>query len=158
MQQIYGRTGNPPSPPGKQEGDQARCGERSFSLPLLNLPASLLTIAFSDQRLLDAEFLARLQVKGVPLDFPDDVLLQNLPLEAVEGFLHRFAVLQRYLSQMAPPTLTTIPIHCSALTDRPDFSCGITWPLPASVPSRLEPAFPSVPCRACRSHLVLRRW
>jgi hypothetical protein len=46
---------------------------------LLNLPASLLAVAFAGQRLLDAEFLARLQVKGAPFDFPDDVLLQNLP-------------------------------------------------------------------------------
>ena len=48
---------------------------------LLSLPASLLSIAFAGQRLLDTEFLPRLQVKGVSLDFPDNVLLQNLPLE-----------------------------------------------------------------------------
>src|ERR1017187_718670 len=48
---------------------------------LLSLPASLLSIAFAGQRLLDTEFLPRLQEKGVSLDFPDNVLLQNLPLE-----------------------------------------------------------------------------
>jgi hypothetical protein len=43
--------------------------------------------------------------------------------------------LEPYLSQMAP-------------LSRPDFSAGIMGPLPASEPSRLERAFPSVPCRA----------
>src|SRR6266481_3170084 len=117
-------------------------------LPLLSLPASLLPIAFTGQRLLDAEFLARLQVKGVSLDFPDDVLLQNLPLEAAQRVLQRLALLDLYLSQMAPPTLTGIPICCSAFAARPDFSDGIIRLVPASEPSRLEPAFPSVPCRA----------
>jgi hypothetical protein len=51
----------------------------AFSLPLLRLPSSLLPIAFTGQGLLDAEFLAWLQVESVPLDLPDDVLLQNLP-------------------------------------------------------------------------------
>jgi hypothetical protein len=37
---------------------------------LLKLPASLLAIAFTGQCLLDAEFLAWLQIEGVPLDFP----------------------------------------------------------------------------------------
>src|SRR5260370_42547791 len=103
MQQIYGRTGNPPSPPGEQEGDQARCGERSFSLPLLNLPASLLTIAFSDQRLLDAEFLARLQVKEVPLAFPIDFPLQNFPLERLGAFLPLSPASRCNPAKMAPP-------------------------------------------------------
>ena len=75
-------------------------GDRVLSL--LRLPASLLAVAFTGQCLLDAEFLARLQVKGVPLDFPDDVLLQNFLLEAAERVLYRFAVLQRYLGQRAP--------------------------------------------------------
>ena len=97
----------------------------AFSLLLFSLPASLLPIAFTCQRLFDAEFLARLQIKGVPFDFPDDVLLQNFPLEAAEGVLHRLAVLERYLSQMAPPALTMIPIRCSAFAARPDFSGGI---------------------------------
>ena len=73
--------------------------------PLLSLPASLLPIAFAGQRLLDAELLARLQVEGVPFDFPDDVLLQNLPLEAAERVLQRLAFLELYLSQVAPPSI-----------------------------------------------------
>jgi hypothetical protein len=110
---------------------------------LLRLPASLLTIAFTGQRLLDAEFLARLQVKGVPFDFPDDVLLHNLSLEAAERVLHRLAFLEPYVSQTAPPTLIMIPI-CRSCAD----SSGIIRPLPASEPSRPEPAFPSAPYRA----------
>src|ERR1017187_1158199 len=112
------------------------------SLPLFRLPASLLSIAFTGQGLFDSELLAWLQVERVPFDFPDDVLLQNLPFEAAEGVLHSFAILQHYLSQLPPPA-------------RPDSSSGIIrplpraeGPLPGSVGSRAAPAFPSVPCRA----------
>jgi hypothetical protein len=102
---------------------------------LLRLPASLLAIAFTGQCLLDAEFLAWLQIEGVPLDFPDDILLHNLSLEAAERVLHGLAVLEPYLSQTAPPS-------------RPNCSGGIIRPFPASQPFRLEPVSPSVPCRA----------
>ena len=78
--------------------------ERVRSPPLLNLPAILLSIAFTGQRLFDAEFLARLQVKSVPLDFPDDVLLQHFPLEAAERIFQRLAFLEPYLGQMVSPT------------------------------------------------------
>jgi hypothetical protein len=74
---------------------------------LLSLPASLLSIALTGQRLLDTEFLPRLQVKGVPFDFPDNVLLQNLPFESLERVLKRLALLKPYLSQIVPPKLTT---------------------------------------------------
>src|ERR1035437_6537312 len=102
---------------------------------LLRLPASLLPITFTGQGLLDPEFLARLQIEGVPFDLADDVLLNNLPLEPTERVLHRLAVLKRYVSQLPPPS-------------RPNSSGGIIRPLPASEPSRREPAFPSVPCWA----------
>ena len=90
--------------------------QRLAPLNLLSLPASLLTIAFTGQRLLNAQFLARLQVKGMSLDFPDYVLLQDLPLEALERVLKRLALLEPYLSQIAPPTLTRIPIRVRAGT------------------------------------------
>src|SRR6516162_841668 len=112
-----------------------------LSLPLLlRLPASLFAIAFTGQRLLNAEFLAGLQVKGVPFDFADDVLLNNLPLEAAESVLNRLAVLEPYLSQMAPPILAAIPMRFSALTARHDPADGIIWYLPASAPCQLAPA------------------
>jgi hypothetical protein len=97
---------------------------------------------------LTRSFLAGLQVKGVPFDFADDVLLNNLPLESAESVLNRLAVLKPYLSQMAPPRLTAIPIRFSALTARHDPADAIIWYLPASAACQLAPAFPSVPCRA----------
>ena len=78
-------------------------------LPLLSLPASLFPIAFTGQRLLDAEFLARLQVKGVFLHFLDDLLLQDLSLEPAEGILYRLALLKSNLCQIyKPPTSAAI--------------------------------------------------
>src|ERR1035437_5164426 len=77
---------------------------------LLRLPASLLPITFTGQGLLDPEFLARLQIEGVPFDFADDVLLNNLPLEPTERVLHRLAVLKHYLSQAAPPSAPIFPL------------------------------------------------
>jgi hypothetical protein len=99
------------------------------------MSASRLTIAFTGQRLLNAEFLARLQVEGVPFNFPDDVLLNNLSLEAAERVLNRLAVLEPHLSQLPPPS-------------RANSSGAIMGPLPASEGSRAAPAFPSVPCWA----------
>src|ERR1039457_6330270 len=58
------------------QADLLERGERV--LPLLRLPASLFSIAFTGQGLFDPEFLAWLQVEGVPFDLSDDVLLQNL--------------------------------------------------------------------------------
>src|ERR1035437_5570901 len=104
-------------------------------LPLLRLPASLFPIAFTGQCLFDAEFLAWLQVKGVPFDFPDDVLLYNLPLETAECVLHRLAFLEPHLSQMAP-------------LSRPDSSGAVMEPLPGSEPSRREPTSLSILCWA----------
>src|ERR1035437_2797482 len=74
------------------------------------------------------------QIEGVPFDFPDDVLLNNLPLEAAERILNRLAILESHLSQTAPPSR--------------DSSGVIIRPLPASEQPRLAPAFPSVPCWA----------
>ena len=114
-------------------------GTRSFLL--FRLSASLLSIAFTGQGLFDPEFLAWLQIEGVPFDLSDDVFLQDLPLEAAEGVLPGFSILQHYLSQLPPPS-------------RPDSSSGIIrplpraeGPLPGSEGSRAAPVFPSVPCR-----------
>ena len=90
--------------------------QRLAPLNLLSLPASLLTIAFTGQRLLNAQFLARLQIKRMPFDFHDYVFLQDLPLEALERVLKRLALLEPYLSQIAPPSLTRIPIRIRAGT------------------------------------------
>ena len=79
-------------------------GSGTRSLALLGLPPSLLPIAFTGQSLFDAEFLARLQVEGMPFDFADDILRHNLSLEPAERVLNRLAVLEPYLSQAAPPS------------------------------------------------------
>jgi hypothetical protein len=113
---------------------------------LLRLPASLFAIALTGQRLLDTEFLAGLQIKGVSFDFADDVLLNNLPLEAAESVFNRLAVLEPYLSQVAPPIIDR-PMRFS-VTGRHDLADGIIWYLPASAPCWLALSFPSVPCRA----------
>jgi hypothetical protein len=42
----------------------------------------------------------------VPFYFTDDILLHDLPLEAAQRVLQRLTILELYLSQMAPPTLT----------------------------------------------------
>jgi hypothetical protein len=75
------------------------------------------------------------QIEGVPFDFPDDVLLNNLPLEAAERILNRLAILESHLSQTAPPS-------------RPDSSGAVMEPLPGSEPSRREPTSLSILCRA----------
>jgi hypothetical protein len=85
-------------------------------LNLLRLPASLFTISFTGQRLLNAQFLAGLQIKRMPFDFHDYVFLQDLPLEALERVLERLALLEPYLSQIEPPTLSRISIRVRAGT------------------------------------------
>ena len=80
-----------------------------FPVPLLRLPPRLLTIAFTGQGLLDAEFLAWLQIEGVAFDFTNDVLRNNLPLETAERVLNRLAILEPHLSQMAPPSSANSP-------------------------------------------------
>ena len=111
---------------------------RRSGAPLLRLPASLLAVALTGQRLFDAEFLAGLQVEGVPFDFPNDVLRNDLPLEAAERVLNSLAFLEPYVSQTAPPP-------------RPNSCAGIIRTirtLPSSESSLPEPASPSVPCWA----------
>jgi hypothetical protein len=54
---------------------------------LLGFPASFLAIPFTGQSRLNPEFLTRLQVKGVSLDFANDVFLQDFPLEAAKRVL-----------------------------------------------------------------------
>jgi hypothetical protein len=92
----------------------------------LSLAAGLLAIPFTGERLLDSEFLAWLQVKGMPFDFPDDVLLYNLSLEAAERVLNGLAFLEPYFSQMAPPLSTQMPILRSVFTASSGFSEAIS--------------------------------
>ena len=52
---------------------------------LLNLPATLLPVTFTGQRLLGPELLSRLQVEGVSFDLLDNVFLLDFSLEATQG-------------------------------------------------------------------------
>jgi hypothetical protein len=96
------------SPASAGPGPVRRYCRRPNAPPLLSLPPSLLPIALSGQRLLDSEFLSRLQVKSVSFDLPDDVFLQDFPFEAAERVFQRLAFLEFYLSQLTPPILTMI--------------------------------------------------
>src|SRR5690606_31862126 len=62
----------------------------------------LLAAPLPSQRLLDALALPRLEIKGVFLDFLDDVFLLHFPLEAPQRVLDRFAVLNSHLCHVAP--------------------------------------------------------
>jgi hypothetical protein len=66
---------------------------------LLDLPATFLPVPFARQRLLDTQFLARLQIERVPLDLFNDVFLLHFTLEASEGVFQGFTVLESYFSQ-----------------------------------------------------------
>jgi hypothetical protein len=46
--------------------------------------------------LLDAFLFARLEVKGVSLDFLDDIFLLDFSLEAAKGVFERLALLEPY--------------------------------------------------------------
>jgi len=73
---------------------------------LFDFPATFLPVSFAGQRLLGPELLAWFQIKGVPLDLLNNVLLLDLSLETAKGVLQRFALLKlnfrqtKYTSQL----------------------------------------------------------
>jgi len=60
------------------------------------------------QGLFHARFLARLQVIGVTLHFPNDVFLLDLAFEAAQGIFQRLALLQSNFCQFIVSQLTLI--------------------------------------------------
>ena len=83
-----------------------KCERRVYSGPVLvrfAVPASLLAIAFSRQCRFYTLLLARFQIEGVPLDVPDDVLLQDFAFEALQRALQAFAFVNLNLSQALHP-------------------------------------------------------
>jgi len=66
---------------------------------LLDFPATFLPVSFAGKRLLHPQLLAWLQVVGVSLDILDNVLLQDLSLEAAQGVFESFALLKLYFRQ-----------------------------------------------------------
>ena len=69
-------------------------------LVLVLFLACLLAIALARQRFFDALALTGLQVKGVTLDFLDDVLLLYLPLKAAQCIFERLAFLHSNFCQL----------------------------------------------------------
>ena len=84
---------------------------------LFDFPATFLPVPFACQRLLDPQFLARLQIERVALDFFDDVFLLHFPFEAPEGVFQGFTVLESYFRQIYD---TSKPITDSTLAKAPD--------------------------------------
>jgi len=66
---------------------------------LLDLPAALLAVPLSSQRLFHALFLSGLQVERMLLDFLDDVFLLHFPLKTPKQILKGLALLNFYFSQ-----------------------------------------------------------
>ena len=70
-----------------------------IELSLLNFAPALFPVSLTRKRLLDTQFFARLQVKGMPLDLFNDVFLLYLTLESPEGVFQGFTVLESYFRQ-----------------------------------------------------------
>jgi len=64
-----------------------------------DIPACFFPVSLSGQRLLDPALLARFQVKRMPFDLFNDVLLLDLSLEPAKGVLQSFALLKLYFRQ-----------------------------------------------------------
>lgn len=72
---------------------------------LLDFLVSFFPIPLASQRFLGALFFAGLQIKRVTLDLFNDVFLLDFSLEAPQGALQRFAILDKYFSQSRSPPL-----------------------------------------------------
>ena len=59
----------------------------------------LLAVALSRERFLGAFLLTRFQIEGMPLDLFDDVLLEDLALEALERAFQAFAIVNLNVCQ-----------------------------------------------------------
>ena len=69
-------------------------------LALVLFFACFFPAALARQCFFDALFLARLQVKGVPLDLLDDVFLLHFALKATQRILEGLALLESYFCQL----------------------------------------------------------
>jgi hypothetical protein len=70
-----------------------------IELSLLNFAPALFPVSLTRKRLLDTQFFARLQVKGMPLDLFNDVFLLYLTLESPESVFQGFTALESYFRQ-----------------------------------------------------------
>ena len=81
---------------GKTQGRHRISGP---AVELVLLFASLFAAALTRQRFLHSLFLARLKVEGVTFHFLNNVLCLNFALEAAQGILQGFALLNTYFCQ-----------------------------------------------------------
>jgi hypothetical protein len=70
---------------------------------LYRLAPDLFAVPLASERLFDALFLARLQIKGMFLDLFDDVFLLDLPLETAQRIFNGLAVLNSNLGHSVHP-------------------------------------------------------
>ena len=71
-----------------------------FCCSLVLLFAGFLAIAFARQSFLYTAFFTGLEIKRVPLDFLDDVLLLDFSFEAAQGIFQGFSLLEPDFSQV----------------------------------------------------------
>ncbi len=93
-------------------------GQSSPELDELNSPkdsrlfddtAELLPVPLACQGRLEASFLTGGNEEGVPLHFPNDVLLLDFPLEAPKGAFERFIISEPNLCQRISPAFRMVP-------------------------------------------------
>src|SRR5581483_2224820 len=82
---------------------------------LILLLARFLAITFARQGFLHTAFFAGLEIKRVPLDFLDDVLLLDLSFKAAQGIFKRFTLLEPDFSQVRLHLPTYLVGNCWTL-------------------------------------------
>jgi hypothetical protein len=94
---------------GTSACSQSKCGTQLeentqvFPPKLILLPTLLLTKALAREGLFGPAFLSRFHVVAVFLDFLDDILTLDFPLETPEGILQRFTLLNYNFSHANSP-------------------------------------------------------
>lgn len=83
--------------------------ELSKDSRLLDDTTELLAVPLARQGRLEASFLAGGNEEGVPLHFPNDVLLLDFPLEAPKGAFERFIISEPNLCQRISPAFRMVP-------------------------------------------------
>ena len=81
---------------------------------LFRICAALLAVPLACEGLFGTTLLAWLQVKGMTLDFLNDVFLLDLPLEPAKRAFQGFSVLDMDFSQKISPRFQ--PFQCSRAT------------------------------------------
>lgn len=121
----FGPAANQPPPPRpgcrpRRLGKHKMCGDALGSSQWLAVSGALLTVALSRQGFLHSFLLARLEVKSVPLDVLDDVLLEDFSFEALECAFQAFAFVNVNFSQRATSVSNQIRV----------FSVAVSRPVP----------------------------